>query len=150
MRDKGIFARLYLYILSWFLWSYDKMDLLLFPDTISDSSAVTTFGTWIAQDTAKYWTPYPERQSRWAMSSAVVAPKYQSLGVGRMLVTRGLEEAKREGVPCGCSASPHGEHLYKKLGFKLLGDFCHRPEEEEDDAGGGIMCWFPDDWEGPQ
>lgn len=147
---KGFAMRLLLYVLSWIFWAYDKVDEWIFPDKISDLQNLKTFDTWMAQDKAKYWTPYSERNNRWHCSSVIVSPDYQGKGVGRLLMKEVLERAQNERVPCGLTASAHGEILYRKLGFEYLGDFCHRVEEEteEENAGGGIMCWWPDGWEG--
>jgi hypothetical protein len=52
-----------------------------------------------------------------------------------------LKQAQKDGLIMGLGSSPEGMHLYKKLGFKLLGDFTHRVGDEE---GGGIMIWYPE------
>jgi GNAT superfamily N-acetyltransferase len=151
VREKGWIWRAYLCILNWAFWAYDKVDGWLVPDTISDLQNVKTFSSWMEEDKAKYWTPYPERANRWHTNSVVVSPDYQGKGIGKLLMAEVLKKAQRERVPCGLTASPHGEFLYRKLGFDFLGDFSNRPEEEtanDANPGGGVMCWYPEGWDG--
>lgn len=150
VRERGRVWRFYLYFLTWVFWIYDKVDMWLVPDTISDMENVKTFNSWSEVDRAKYWAPYPERMNRWHTITLVVSPEYQGKGIGKLLMAEVLKRAQSERVPCGLNASAHGEHLYRKLGFTFLGDFTHRVEEEiADDAepGGGYLCWFPEGWE---
>lgn len=153
VREKGLLWRLWLFTLSWVFWAYDKIDLWLAPDVISDVENVKAFGRWFGQDNAKYWLPYPERKNRWHATTLIVNPDYQGHGVGRLLMGVVMEKAQRERVPCSLSASLQGEFLYRKLGFEWLGDFTSRAEgrvEEiiTEDSRGGHMCWWPEGWEG--
>lgn len=150
VRQKGLLWRLWIFILAWVFWAYHKFELWLVPDTISDQKNAEMFSSWIAQDSAKFWAPYPERKNRWYTNSVIVSPDYHSKGVGKMMMRTVLEKAQRERVPVGLSASPHGEFLYRRLGFLLLGDFINRIPTLEGvkDEGGGVMCWFPEGWEG--
>jgi len=55
----------------------------------------------------------------------------------------GLKRAQKERVLMGLTASVEGEHLYRKVGFELLGPFTHRVPGD-DSEGGGIMIWYPE------
>jgi GNAT superfamily N-acetyltransferase len=152
VREKGLLWRIWIYILSWIFWAYDKISMFLSPDTVSDLDHIKLFETWIQKDTAKYWTPYPERNNCWHANSVVVSPDYQGQGVGKLLIRAGLAEAQKERKPMRLVASIHGEYLYRKVGFVWLGDFCSRVEDVDklidEGSGGGYMCWFPEGWEG--
>ena len=54
-----------------------------------------------------------------------------------------IEQSARGGRDSGLSASPHGEFLYRKLGFERLGDFSMRVDGSEN---GGIYIWYPEGW----
>ena len=96
-------------------------------------------------DDERFWTSHPHRHDRWHASSVVVSPKYQGLGIGKLLMGHVVEKTEQERVPMGLTASAHGEKLYRKLGFQMLGDFTHRVGDEE---GGGIMIFYPQSFEG--
>ncbi|KAK0634458.1 hypothetical protein B0T17DRAFT_485472 [Bombardia bombarda] len=50
-------------------------------------------------------------------------PDYQRRGAGTALTNWGIDAARRLGVNTTVFASPMGESLYEKLGFKKLGTF---------------------------
>ncbi|KAF2843540.1 acyl-CoA N-acyltransferase [Patellaria atrata CBS 101060] len=56
----------------------------------------------------------------WYLRSLSVSPQSQRQGVGAELLKWGLRHADAEGVPMELEASPAGEGLYRKLGFKLF------------------------------
>lgn len=69
------------------------------------------------------------REAKWMegkryclMQSLCVLPKYQGKGLGTRMLQWGLEIADREGVECWIDASPMGLGLYKKLGWKEVGE----------------------------
>ncbi|KAI9755470.1 MAG: hypothetical protein M4579_004261 [Chaenotheca gracillima] len=57
----------------------------------------------------------------WDLAVLGVAPAFQRRGVGAQLVSWGLEVAEREGVPVALAASPIGQRLYRKMGFREFG-----------------------------
>lgn len=60
-----------------------------------------------------------------------------------------LKKAQEDGVVLGLGASPSGYYLYKSLGFQWLGDFGTRiGGPGNTGAGGGIMIWYPEGWQG--
>jgi GNAT superfamily N-acetyltransferase len=144
VRSRGLWTRIWIYILAWYFWLYDNVDNFIWKDRITDFANQKKIEIWFAKDTERYWKPYPERANRWHANSVVVGPEWQGRGIGRMLMGEVLSWAQRERVVVGLTASPHGEHLYKKLGFEMVGDFYKRVGDE----GGGIMIWYPEGWEG--
>lgn len=145
IRSKGWANLLGLWVLGLWFWAWHYVSKKIWPDRISDMKAVKAFEGWNKMDAQKYWTGYPEREERWHAASVVVSPEYQGKGIGRILMGHVIEKAQKERVPVGLTASPHGEMLYRKLGFEMLGDFCHRVANDE---GGGIMIWYPEGWKG--
>jgi GNAT superfamily N-acetyltransferase len=143
--SKGWGVRIALWFLGWWFWASNLISNKIWPDRISDMKAVKEFGEWNKLDDQKYWTSHPERDNRWHAGSVVVSPEYQGKGIGRLLMGHVIEKAQKERVPLGLTASPAGEMLYRKLGFEMLGDFCHRVANDE---GGGIMILYPEGWEG--
>ncbi|MCJ1471615.1 hypothetical protein MMC13_000255 [Lambiella insularis] len=88
--------------------------------------------------------------THWFLDSLAVAPEYQRRGVGRTLVDWGLQRAEAETqervaggkapVPVALVGTALGLHLYRSLGFKVVG--------WEDDSyldaaadGGSVMVW---------
>lgn len=145
IRSKGWEVRIALWALGWWFWASHLISNKIWPDRISDLKAVKDFEEWNKMDDQKYWTSHPERHDRWHAGSVVVSPEYQGQGIGRLLMGHVMERAQKEGLLMGLMASPHGEILYRKLGFEMLGDFCHRVANDE---GGGIMILYPKGWEG--
>jgi len=147
-RQRGLWGRLLIWLLSWVYWAYFKLEDFLDPDRATSMVNMLEFESWIKQDSEKHWSPsrHPERANRWTAQSVIVDPPYQGKGLGKLLVRRVLERAQEEGVCVGLLASTHGEFLYRKLGFTYLADFSNRVPGR--DEGGGIMAWFPEGWEG--
>ena len=48
-------------------------------------------------------------------------PQYQRRGVGRRLISWGVNRANTEGIPIALIASPHGVRLYESVGFQDVG-----------------------------
>lgn len=147
--SKGLMHRLWMCILSWYFWMYDKIDLFIWRPRAFDNDALSQLGAWGQKDNVKYWKSFPERSNRWHAASLVIDPDHQGKGVGKMLMAGPMKRAQQERVIMSLGASPHGEFLYRKLGFELLGDFSVRPDTEgPDDKGGGHMIWYPEGYEG--
>lgn len=141
--------KLWLYILAWIFWLYDKVDELIRKPRAFDPAALKQLKEWNTADNAKYWTSHPERTNKWYIPGLIIHPDYQGKGVGKLLMAVVLEKAQSERALVGLIASRHGEFLYRKLGFELLGDFCKRPPTEKPgDKGGGFMLWYPEGYEG--
>jgi predicted N-acetyltransferase YhbS len=49
----------------------------------------------------------------------VVDPAFQRQGIGKALVSDGIQRAHEQGLPIFLSGSPAGEFLYKHLGFEV-------------------------------
>ena len=56
----------------------------------------------------------------WYLSTLAVLPEYQRRGIGRQLVTWGVQQGEKEGVPIALEASPDGKRLYEKCGFQWV------------------------------
>jgi GNAT superfamily N-acetyltransferase len=146
---KGLLHRAWMYTLSWYFWAYDKIDLFIWKPRAFDRDALNLLGAWSREDDLKYWESHPERANRWYVHSLVIDPEYQGKGIGKMLMAGPMKLAQSERVIIGLTASRHGEFLYRKLGFEMLGDFYKRPDTEgPDDKGGGVMIWYPEGYEG--
>ena len=146
--QKGIWTRIWVnFVLAWFFWAWDIVDKRMWPDRACDPVAAREFKSWSVKTKEKYWgnKEFPERQNRWYAEGLVVDPKFQGLGIGKMLMEEVKGRAQRERVIFGLTASPHGEFLYRRLGFVMLGDFYRR---FANDVGGGVMIWYPEGWEG--
>lgn len=133
-----------LYILAYYFWLYDIVDNFLWKDRVTNFKNLKTSETWFAKDNEKYWEPYPDRENRWHANSVVVGPEWQGRGIGRLLMSEVLKWAQRDMVVVGLMSSPHGEYLYRKMGFDMLGEFHHNVANEK---GGGVMIWYPDGWQ---
>jgi ribosomal protein S18 acetylase RimI-like enzyme len=145
----GLLQRMWMWIFSWIFWAYDTVDLFVWRPHAFDPNALSQLAAWNKRDSEKHWVPYPERKNKWYAQSLVINPDYQGRGLGTMLMAEPMKRAQRERVVFGLTASPHGEFLYRKLGFEMLGEFCERvPTEGPGDEGGGIMIWYPEGWEG--
>jgi len=145
-REKGLLMRAWLWLLSWVFWAMHAASNRLWKTRITDARNLKLFGEYIAADQATHWSR-PAWQDRWFLESVVVAEEFQGKGVGKLLLKDLIERAERERVVIGLSSSPQGEHLYRKLGFELMGDFSTRIKGEVD-LRGGIMIRYPEGWEG--
>ncbi|RVD88837.1 uncharacterized protein DFL_003009 [Arthrobotrys flagrans] len=68
-------------------------------------------------DTLKYFS-----KEHYYLSHLLVHPDHKRRGYGTVLTLWGLYHAAKEGVPVYLTASIEGEGLYKKLGFKVIGE----------------------------
>ena len=139
--EKGYLLRAWLFVLSWYFWAYHWAETKIWKDHVTDVVNQKDFAGRIKHDTEKYWSQ-PERQNRWKVMAATVDPPYHSKGVGRALLQPIIDRAERERVIVGLSSSSHGEHLYRKLGFELMGDFSMRLPAENDFGGGHMIRYF--------
>lgn len=144
--SKSLLHKLWMYILSLFFWVFNKIDLLLRKPRAFDPDAVREIKEWNRLDDEKYWTSHPERTNRWFINSLIVNPDHHGKGIGKMLMADPLQRAQKERVIVSLTSSPHGEFLYRRLGFEMLGDFHKRPPG--DNGGGGYMIWYPEGYEG--
>ena len=79
----------------------------------------------------------------WKLRDLATDPRFQHRGVGSMLIAWGQEQARREGVCVGLTASIVGQGVYLKMGFRMYGvipcpGFRDMP----------MMVWEPDGKEG--
>ncbi|TVY35938.1 hypothetical protein LOCC1_G008935 [Lachnellula occidentalis] len=140
---------LWLWALSWLFWAYCKVLGLTIGDKSADPKAVAEFLSLVASDDDKYWKGVPERKNRWHAASVVVGKEFQGRGVGKRLMAEVIRRAESEGVCVGLEASGPGEHLYRSVGFQLLGRFSERSQViDQGSAGivGGVMMWSPSSW----
>lgn len=90
--------------------------------------------------------------THWYLEVLAVAPEYQRRGVARRLMTWGLQRTEAENqtrvahgkapVPVTLIATAPGLHLYRALGFKVVGwiDDSFLPVSAE---GGAVTVWDP-------
>ena len=102
-----------------------------------------------ARDAETHWGA-KAYASRYHTQSLTVSPDWQKRGVGAALMEEVLSRAKQEAVPVGLEASPAGEKLYKKIGFRKLADFDPGFAQEVGgvapnlfEEGGGLYVWEP-------
>ncbi|KAL8789771.1 MAG: hypothetical protein Q9195_006663 [Heterodermia aff. obscurata] len=79
----------------------------------------------------------------WKLLNLATDPKFQHRGVGGMLIAWGQEQARKEDVCVGLTASMVGQSVYRKKGFRIYGkipcpDFPDVP----------MMIWEPEGKEG--
>lgn len=79
----------------------------------------------------------------WHLAFLCVSPKYQRRGIGGLLIDWGLDKAARESVPASVEASPAGEALYQRKGFRKYGYSVFAPG-----FVGQALLWEPEDQKG--
>lgn len=150
-QEKGVMLRFWLWVLSWYFWVAHWLSNTIWKDRITDKKNMSTFlGEWGKRDREKYWSA-PERQNLWVIQNLMVDPLYQGKGIGKLLMAEIIkrQEVEIPKIVMGLTSSPHGEYLYRRLGFELMGDFYARPPGETDFTG-GLMIRYPEGWEGPR
>ena len=75
----------------------------------------------------------------------VVSPTHQRRGIGTLLLSEGLQEVDKLGLPCVLGASPEGEGLYRRWGWEEVEVMEMRLWEYEGGEGMGlarhvVMC----------
>ncbi|CZT40547.1 uncharacterized protein RSE6_00231 [Rhynchosporium secalis] len=141
LSQHSLLDRIYLFVFAWLFWIHDKVQNWMWPDRSTDANAAKAFGASVEGDEKKYWDQHPERKNRWHVQSIVISPTYQGKGIGRLLVQQAIDRAQQERVIMGLSSSVAGSHLYRNMGFELLGDFAMRIGVE---TGNGIMIRYPE------
>jgi ribosomal protein S18 acetylase RimI-like enzyme len=136
-------ASVRLMILDWVYWAWCLILLRLTGgNKAGDPEAERLFASWGRNENRKIWEPFPER---WHVDSCVVKTKFQGQGIGKKLMGEVIKIATDEGVMIGLEASPHGEWLYRSVGFKLLARFEQVIGSDIVNHGnsGGFMMWTP-------
>ncbi|KAF3923146.1 hypothetical protein ABW20_dc0108023 [Dactylellina cionopaga] len=67
-------------------------------------------------DTLNYFS-----SPHWYLSQLIVHPSQKRKGHGSVLTLWGMQKGREEGLPCYLSASPEGEKLYGRLGWREVG-----------------------------
>ncbi|KAJ6259691.1 hypothetical protein Dda_5329 [Drechslerella dactyloides] len=78
-------------------------------------------GRQMRNDTMKWELDSMTENKYLVLQGLVTSPEYQCRGVGSQLINWGVERADARQLPCWCHASPAGNKLYLKAGFKELG-----------------------------
>ena len=73
------------------------------------------------EDTARGLHDVVKAKEHWHMGLLGVDEKYRGRGIARKLVDFGMQNARREGVPCTLVSAPEAKELYRKLGFGIVG-----------------------------
>ncbi|KAK6339852.1 hypothetical protein TWF718_009242 [Orbilia javanica] len=92
-----------------------KDDAVKYPSLSAPRQALCNYHT--LNDTLKYFS-----NEHYYLSHLLVHPDHKRKGYGTLLTLWGLYHAAREGVPVYLTASIEGERLYKKLGFRVIGE----------------------------
>lgn len=105
-----------------------------------DSSHMNAMAKMCSSDESQRWneTGYEKPDEYWGILDLGVDPRYQRRGVARSLLRWGLDQAEREGLPVHLSATPAGASLYSRLGFRSVGKWKWRPDQDVDWE---IMRW---------
>ena len=59
-------------------------------------------------------------REHWYLEMVATKKAYQRNGLGKTLVSWGIERAAEDGLDCYLDSTPEGQRLYEKLGFKTL------------------------------
>lgn len=107
-----------------------------------DSSHAKAMAKMCSSDDSQRWNEdcYEKPDEYWGILDLGVDPKYQRRGIARLLLQWALERAGKEGVPVHLSATPAAAQLYRSLGFRGVGKWTWRPDQ---DADWEIMRWDP-------
>ncbi|KAI9857898.1 MAG: hypothetical protein M1813_008013 [Trichoglossum hirsutum] len=102
------------------------------PDRLAECTGV------LADVTAHFDASYP---SRFQLELICTHREYQRHGFGSAIVSWGLGEAARDGVPVSVAASPLGERLYQKMGFKWDREWVVGVPGEEEEVSFRTWVW---------
>jgi ribosomal protein S18 acetylase RimI-like enzyme len=106
----------------------------------ANPARVAAFKESIAQAKTEFFiSRYGEAQLYLGMLAC--HPDYQRQGAGEMLCRWGLEKAKAEKLAVTLCASPMGEGLYRRLGFRKVGSFRTQVDGEEEFLETPCMVW---------
>lgn len=113
-----------------------------FINPMIDSSHAKAMAEMCSSDESQRWNKdgYHKPDEYWGILDLRVDPKYQRRGIARSLLQWGLERAGKEGLPVHLSATPAGASLYHSLGFRSVGKWTWRPDQDSDWE---IMRWDP-------
>lgn len=108
---------------------------------IVDSSHAKAMAKMCSSEEPQRWNEdgYKKPDEYWGILDLGVDPKYRRRGVARSLQW-GLERAEDEGLPVHLSATPDGASLFSSLGFRSVGKWKWRPDQDRDWE---IMRWDP-------
>lgn len=95
----------------------------------------------IAAETRLFDPRYGKR--RLDLAQLVTHPDYQCQGLGRRLVEQGQQIATQRNWAIGVFASPQGQILYEKCGFKHLGTVVVKAEGEDEVLEFPALTWVP-------
>ena len=112
-----------------------------YTDTIKGDKSLDYSNS--AQFRAAVSVDFEDVDEMWKLNSLATEPRFQHRGVGGMLITWGQEQARRENVCIGLTASVVGQGVYRKKGFRMYGvlpwpGFIDLP----------MMVWEPEGKEG--
>ncbi|OAL03150.1 hypothetical protein IQ06DRAFT_292368 [Phaeosphaeriaceae sp. SRC1lsM3a] len=85
------------------------------------------------------------RPNNWYLNLCCIHPDYQKRGVGRPLVTWGLDRAREENVHASVTTSHGNEHFYLRCGFDEVVGTCSEGEGNPLAAAkvlGGEILWM--------
>ncbi|KAE8374287.1 acyl-CoA N-acyltransferase [Aspergillus bertholletiae] len=93
-------------------------------------------------DSRRFEEGYQKPRNYYGVLDVGVDPTFQRQGAARRLMEWGMERAEKENLPVYLSATPAGQPLYKSLGFRTVGKWIWRPNQ---DSEWDIMQWdhFP-------
>lgn len=99
-----------------------------------DSSHMRAMGKMCSSEQSQRWNQdgYKKPDEYWGILDLGVDPEYQRRGIARLLLQWGLGRAAREGLPVHLSATPDGASLYSRLGFRSVGKWKWRPDQDTD------------------
>lgn len=86
-----------------------------------------------------------QRASCWNLEACGIHPDYQSKGAGKMLVQKGLEWAREEGVCASVTVAPGMDGFYQRCGFQHQDGRYGMGEGNPlaGGKGGNIWWWYP-------
>ena len=67
-------------------------------------------------------TDFEDVDEMWKLNNLATDPRFQHRGVAGMLIAWGQEQARRENVCVGLTASKVGQGVYRKKGFRMYGE----------------------------
>ncbi|OBT65419.1 hypothetical protein VE03_06081 [Pseudogymnoascus sp. 23342-1-I1] len=134
--------RWYSGLVEWGYGIYRKGMAWAFPNRGQSKEGLAEFAKAGVLEDEKHWKGREDRMNRWHCQSVVVAEQWRGRGVGKKLMAWVIEQAQKEGVVIGLEASLMGEHLYRSVGFDLLGRYIYQIDGCDPDDG-GVMMWSP-------
>lgn len=111
---------------------YHELSLLIFPNRAADPSR-SSFLTAAVADSSHYWTG--DHSECWDLHVCGVHPDYHGKGVGRMLVSWGVDKAEEEGA---CASVICGE---KNKGFYAKGGLTEEVGRPGKGEGAGVVLF---------